>query len=124
MATSLQRHAVNRGRSLRRVKTLVVTIGRNVGSQPMDGTAWMRFKVETRKVVASWGIVVFAGEGQGIWKGQTERAYTVIVSVTGRPAESSLYPLRIALYALGKAYGQEAIAITLGKTEFAQGGDV
>ena len=107
--------------------TIVVTIGQNararlddgtLGQLPMSSDEWRRANTAVAEVVLSAGCpIYFAGRGNGHseeWG--EEEAYTV---VAGWPtSDAALAGLRYALQLLAYAYGQDAIALTTGRTEF------
>lgn len=94
----------------------VVSIGRDVNGHALNPTQWALFKSETRQAVELLTPLVFVGEGEGIWEDQREVAYTVIGAATLSGANADL--LRYRLEALARNYEQDAIALTLGETEF------
>ncbi len=101
---------------------VTVTVGRNVGSgldsKPMDTRTWELFRDEVFSVVSlTVGDPFFAGVGKG-WSEDwgVEDAYTVIAP---EPQYSDIREkLHVALSKLGRYYGQEAVAVTEGTTQF------
>lgn len=101
---------------------VTVTIGRNVGesmdARPMSTGTWEAFREEVEEAVArNVGHPYFTGTGIGRseqW-GQ-EDAFTVIA------AEPFYSDVREALLKdlaeVGRLYGQEAVAVTIGETIF------
>lgn len=101
--------------------TLVVGIGRNSYTDRDSGTAlplgeteWEGFKGKVLDLLDSaGGTVFFAGEGTG-WSERwgEEDAYTVVASVVVTDY------LRRSFAVLAVAFGQDAIALTVGTTSF------
>lgn len=110
-------------------QTVVVSIGRNVGSEPMDRTRWTNAchaLYDVARIYASLGEnkrpeVYFDGEGVGFspeWG--TEDAYTVVFGMSrkDRASRDYAFSLRAALAAIARRFDQDAIALTFGDTEF------
>ena len=101
---------------------ITVTIGRNVGqsldARPMDTSAWAVFRAEIVLAVRQAGLVVyFTGTGEGFSKEWgREDAFTVVAR------EPHFSDTRKRLYEelarVARYYGQEAVAVTEGTTEF------
>lgn len=99
----------------------VVSIGRNVGDQPLSTAEWTRFKSQALEEVRfaaalKGGQVVFHGEGQGQWAGEDgvtvfEGSFTVVAA---GPVDTDLLAETLAV--LAWEFGQEAIAVTTGET--------
>ncbi len=106
--------------------TTVVSIGRNVGGEPMSPGRWRAFRHETQYAVERYtGPVVFSGEGIGSWTTtdgegnevrETEQAATIIGA--GDPTAGEISDLRHHLAILAAEYRQEAIAAVSGVTTF------
>ena len=96
--------------------TATVSIGRNVGAAPMSGDAWMRFQADIRLALTECGadIYVDAARSVGEWQGIIEDSCTFVASV---PIEN-LAHLDTDLAYLTRVYRQDAIAVTLGTTQF------
>ena len=93
-------------------KYIAITIGRNVGDQPMDTGTWVDFEAETFAVVAAHTKVdgqIFMGEGVGIWGYEHEDAHAIIVLAdkVDEPA------LRADLAKLANKYHQDAIGCAI-----------
>lgn len=131
--------------STEQVTTLVVSIGHNVGdastltapaSWPEDATlgdldlkqgdalplyAIEGFERRVRNLLAKFGELVFEGRGHGTYEGTRERSTTFIVSVSedwGRDADELAELLRYRCALWCRAYGQECIAVTMGRAMF------
>lgn len=102
--------------------TTVVTVGRNVGdsldSRPMDNAAWQSFCEEVWVAVRyTVGEPFFTGLGEGNseqWG--REDAYTVVAPEPFGSVDRD--KLLVELARVGRYYGQEAVAVTFGRTEF------
>ena len=114
--------------------SVYVTIGRNVGGEPMNDDQWEAFRLSTYQVVEQLaGDVVTSAEGIGRWDGETEAAYVIVADGSriadttglGRVGdgwwEARTRDLYAALGALGAQYGQESIAVTIAEPEFVAG---
>jgi len=109
------------GGHVENTETLVVGIGRNSYTDrdagtvlPLGDTEWRTFQARVVELLTSaGGTVYFAGEGSG-WSEQwgEEDAYTVVAGV--RVTDY----LRRAFATLAVAFGQDAIALTVGSTSF------
>lgn len=117
------------GERERAMSTITVSLGRNVGDEPMHPTVWQAFRAEAWdsvdfQVWAYGGQIVFTGQGEGKWKGEDgtttyEDAYTIIALVPDEDADIVGGTLVHAMGRLAAKYGQEAIAVTLGTTTLA-----
>lgn len=90
----------------------VVSVGRNIGSEPMSDSDWLGFRIELEQCLEPFGIL-FAGTGQGSWDGSGEQSHTVICHAL---AEDEVGQVTSWLADLARSYGQEAIAFTVGAT--------
>ena len=119
--------------------TIIVSIGKNMGTanplpsgkRELNEGEWSAFKDEiTATLTGMGGAVVFKGEGLGIYEGEYERAYTVIVTVKAStmtpelPWSLWLGKLENSLGLLAYRYGQDSIAVTTGNTRFASAPEV
>lgn len=99
---------------------LVVSIGRNVGGEPMADEAWNDFRSDTAEAVREHvaGPVVFAGSGYGEWEETREESFTILVAeASARYAR--YFELRAALGRLAREYGQDAVAVSVAdETDF------
>lgn len=99
--------------------TLVVSIGRNVGDEPMSTEEWLLFKHEVRDSMNIASAVVYAeAEGQGEWEGVGEETCVWIFSVVSDMRKEEL---RHELADLSDYFQQDAIAWLEGETEFLTG---
>lgn len=98
--------------------TMTVSIGRNVGNVPMSAERWESFTTDVlRNVRSNTAHIYFVGFGNGEWNDSGEESFTVVSS---SPTESALCAIAVSLSLFAEAYGQDAIALTIGETEFVQ----
>lgn len=95
-------------------RTLVVSIGRNIGSEPMHHYHWTDFKADVWALLKDLGTVVFHGDNVGYTL--EEDAYTIIVD---RPTGwGEVIWLHAEMGKLARKYYQDAIAMTVGDVRF------
>lgn len=90
--------------------TVWISLGRNVGQDPMPLPRWQRAQQDIRALVEHCGgSLIFSGEGNGIWQDQvTESAYVV-----GALVESdTVGRLRQQLQWVASEYEQDAVGLT------------
>lgn len=98
--------------------TYVLSIGRNVGNEPMSEPAWRTFKASLGDTCEAFGLsIVFKGEGEGIYEGESEQSYTVVATGAIR-SDGSPLSFSASLKILARTFRQEAIALTQGETTF------
>lgn len=88
--------------------TVFVSIGRNAANgTPAPQNIWDRFQSDVRAVLTANSVTVLAQyHGTGVWEGQTEDSYAVLVLV---PDPSTVNYLRHRFASLADYYGQDAI---------------
>lgn len=92
-----------------------ITIGRNVGTDPMNDVAWSTFQTDMQDILAGeaphWEILsTHIGEGE--WDGITENS-AIITMVHSKPlSPQALMSIRSKLAYKCREYKQEAIAFT------------
>ena len=99
--------------------TVTVSIGRGAHArqEPLDGSDWESFRAQVRTLlteVIDGTLHVDRARSFGQWDGKTEESATFVADVP----QSSLASLRSGLRLLASTWGQEAIALTVGTTEF------
>jgi hypothetical protein len=109
--------------------TLIVSIGRNVGDEPMDDSQWVTFQEEAHRwtdqsVWSVGGQIVFEGVGVGQWTdedGHTVRedAFTIVALVDDEVGDTVADEIVNRMAITARNYGQDAIAVTLGATTLA-----
>lgn len=104
---------------------ITVTIGRNIDNEPMPPRRWTGFQIEvadalsvaTTLAIPIMSIQMFTGSGE--WQGHIEESAMISV-VTAK--EPNLDWLRDRLAHLRATYGQDAIALAVGKSELIERG--
>jgi len=96
--------------------TATISIGRNVGTAPMSGDAWQRFQADVRLALTECGATIYvdAARSVGEWEGVLEDSCTFVASLP----VANLAHLDDDLAYLTRVYRQDAIAVTLGETQF------
>jgi hypothetical protein len=88
-----------------------ISIGRNVGDEPMPKSQWRKFVADVLWAVSQSGGTVYAtAYGKGEWDGIPERN-AVVTFANADPS------LNEKLRTLAKQYRQEAISVIAGKNE-------
>lgn len=97
------------------MSTVTVSIGRNVGSAPLDAIEWSAFKEATRNLVldATSRLFVDSAWSVGRWDGVEEESCTFVGEAYGPAVVIALHE---ALAGLARRFQQDAIAITSGTT--------
>lgn len=90
-------------------RNVIVSIGRNVGDEPMSNERWIDFKLS---VCSLFPQRIFTGTGIGEYEGTKEESFSVIA-----PAPTEVWFLRGVLRALAREYGQECIALSIAEPE-------
>jgi hypothetical protein len=90
-----------------------VSIGRNIGGEPMGLAQWEDFRSAVYDAVAQYaGPVVTSAEGVGIYEGERETTYVVVGATYGG------HHLWVTLQDLAREFEQDSIALTCGTTDF------
>ena len=101
------------------MKTVTVTIGRNVGDEPLPAAAWNDYTADTRRAVEAVTVDLWAvAPYRGSWEGQPEDAvilYGSLIDVDG-----VVEALRQRLATLATYYGQQAIGLSVGSSELVE----
>ena len=106
------------------MQTITVTIGRNVGEEPLPQDRWNEFIADTRAAVDSTVSDIWvATPYRGSWDGVPEDAF-----VFYGPVEAEHIPwerlLKQRLSVLAGYYGQQAIGVSVGFSELVDAIDV
>lgn len=97
---------------VRKVRSVSVSIGRNIGANPMSEADWQTFTSETLRYINRHSSAVhFVGFGEGIYEVNREESFTVSASVYRDETDRLSYVLRN----LCTTYHQEAFALSLAK---------
>jgi hypothetical protein len=95
---------------------VIVSVGRNIGSRPMDITRWQTCQTAVTAVVShAASLVFFKGTGSGIYLGEAEESFTMVALLKG---PSYIANLRDDLSLIAGQFEQESIALTFGEPEF------
>jgi len=94
--------------------TITVSIGRNVGSEPMSERRWAMFRNTIRNTILDnlGAIFVDGAYSRGEWDGITETSATWVADVE----EFTVPYLEREFARIAREYLQDAIALTVGKT--------
>lgn len=95
--------------------TVTISIGRNVGDQPMPASEWRKFRAHVRDSLALCGgcVHVDAAHSVGEWDGKPEDSATWVAAIPADTVEE----LRVDLRLFCAIYDQDAIALTIGDTD-------
>lgn len=107
-----------------------VTIGRNIGYEPMDDSAWRNYRADVSETF-EWAMGTlenFEGitpadtfierhSGTGEWDGYTEESYKVALLTPVPLYPETVAQIRAELRQYCKTYRQDAIAFSIGFSE-------
>lgn len=100
------------------METVTVTIGRNVGVEPLAADAWNAFVASTRAAVEAATSELFAVAAyKGSWDGVSEDAALFYGPLVTDDQGAVLAALRSRLAVLASYYGQEGIGLSVGASE-------
>lgn len=92
-----------------------ISIGRGVGREgELSDQSWHTFKFRVRRIASEYGTLVFEGEGNGVYDGRSETAYTITIA----DIKEEIHLMYLDLEVERQNFGQEAIAVTIGNTNF------
>lgn len=97
------------------MRTAYITIGRNIGQDPLPIQFWGDFKRETALTAQIFGEVVTDAEGRGVYGTIYEDTYILAVSLWQNADEDELGR---ALDILAGKYHQDSIVLTVGEPQF------
>lgn len=99
--------------------SITVTIGRNVGTEPMSDERWIRFRADVVDHLSSLvkPSFTFIYDGVGEWEGVSEDSSAILLGETGYTA--SVADVGSVLSALARDYGQDAIGWSAGPAKLA-----
>lgn len=100
---------------------VTVTIGRNIGDEPMSRDSWAQFRAD---VIDHLGALLkpaesFVYHGQGEWEGVTEDSTAILLVATGYTARDT--DVERILSVLADTYSQDAIAWSYGPGALVKG---
>ena len=105
------------------MKTVTVTIGRNVGITPLVSEEWNDFVSRARKAVSKATQEIWAAAPyKGLWEGNTEDAFVFYGPLLDDYDEwpRVVRELREDLRNLASEYGQDAIGLSVGDGELVE----
>jgi hypothetical protein len=101
--------------------TVMVSIGRNVGANPLSNDDWIAFVNATSDVIRNQNEKPELHWGTGSWDGISEESAHITV-YRHYVTEGMRYAYREGLSRLARHYGQDAIALTISEPELISGG--
>lgn len=101
---------------------VTVTIGRNIGSKPMDETDWENFTEDIKSAVeSSMGFQAHdmseSKDGPGVWDMQEEESRSLKWFYPSTPSVYQAKTIRRRLGQVRAAYSQDAVALEFGVSE-------
>ena len=98
---------------------VTVSVGGSKQGVPMTDDVWRSLQTSVRNALANTvGPIAFATLGESTWHGVSERSYVASVL---QPKLNTLDRLRSLLRQLADAYGQDAVALTVGSSSLITG---
>lgn len=103
------------------MRTVTVTIGRNVGTSPLSPESWNEFVSQTREAVKVatdelWAVAPYRGS----WDGVSEDSAVFYGPLKDGDQDWYLRALRTQLANLATYYRQEAIGLSVGVSELVE----
>lgn len=104
--------------------SLTITIGRNIGTEPMDEIRWRAFKLHivamAMNTMPDTDRLLFSFTGQNEWNGIAEESFMVqVVGTFNHPADVTSARLEETLGFPAYWWEQDAIAFSIGKSTLA-----
>jgi hypothetical protein len=94
-----------------------ISVGRNIGIEPMDDSRWEQFVDDVLSLIHKHGGEVYTiADGGGAWDGVAEQSAVIVFGGTSHDFADELS-------ALASAYGQEAIGLLSGESSLVYGED-
>lgn len=90
------------------MKTVAISIGRNIGKEPMQDTQWEDFIARTIFDVKGAGCILAVTRGTGFYEGDAEGCAIILAHVP----DYQQARLRDSLRTLAFTYGQDGIGFT------------
>jgi len=99
------------------MKTVTISIGRNINDWPMSADDWEMFRIGVRQLILTYWFdaTIFVDDAFsiGVWNGIKEESSTFVASIN----EGEMTSFIAMLTGLAAAYEQDAIAVTVGETQ-------
>jgi hypothetical protein len=94
--------------------TVTVSIGRNIGTVPLASAGWSQFRDAIAGILTDHGatIHVRGASSVGEWQGIEEDSSTFVADLDREVIDRLLQDIGT----IGARYGQEAVAVTIGRT--------
>lgn len=103
----------------------IISVGRNIGSNPMDISRWQACQQEILEVARLYGgAIFFQGCGQAAYIDVQEESFTVIGALRGGSSPigtMNAHDMEQDLEVVAHRFEQEAIALTFGEPKFVTG---
>lgn len=99
------------------MRTVTVTIGRNMGDEPMSANQWNDYAFAVREslqriVTEFWTVGAYKGQ----WEGTTEDAMIFYGPLRNTTDDRDLNIAKARLATLATQYGQDAIGVSVGES--------
>lgn len=105
----------------RKSTSVYVSIGRNVGAEPMAKTQWDSFRGDVKHVLIGYGLQLVSDTvGDGFWADSHEDAAVIVAAgdLSAWGLEQNQRALEDRIAVLAKSYGQDAIAVAYAEPRF------
>lgn len=95
-------------------RTVTITVGRNIGTEPMHDCEWDELRTDLRALLARLGATVHVdcAAGRGTWDGIEEENVTTVAGLDA----GALDALATGVATLRDRFRQDAVAMTIGET--------
>lgn len=105
------------------MKTIVISAGRNIGSEPMDEQAWRELRQAVARVMESNASQIFTKDalGYGEWMGDAGLVKEESVTYSGAVLDGALEKIQRDLQLLARQFKQDAIALIVGQSLLVRG---
>lgn len=94
-----------------------LSLGRNIGDQPMSDRDWRRFLNDAADTIRNQGETPELHLGSGVWGGVREESARITVYRDEAPTETYRAHLRAFLPVIAARYGQDAIGLVIAESE-------
>lgn len=106
------------------MKSIVISAGRNVGSDPMPAKEWQRLRSEVARILESVNAQVFTRDaiGFGEWVGDAgDIVKEESVTYSAAVQNGALEKIQRDLQKLAQQFNQDAIALIVGRSVLVKG---
>jgi hypothetical protein len=102
------------------MRTITVTIGRNVGSEPMEQSEWNAFVWETRETIEIVSPELWANAAhRNSWNGTSEDSF-IFYGPLFDETDATVEFLRNRLETIATKFRQDAIGLSIGDSELVE----